>query len=78
MHSLRSFYVLWYVKLSLLVSTLYHEYIIEPSRLPLNDVRSNGCRLLYASSISAKNYTVIELLTVTFEKLCSYNNDHNS
>ena len=45
---------------------------------PLNDVRSDGVRLLYASSISTKNYTSIELLTVAFEYLCSYNFDHNS
>ena len=44
----------------------------------LNDVRSNGGRLLNASSISANNYTFIEPLTVNIEKLCSYNIDHNS
>ena len=76
-HSLKSVYVLRYVKLCLLVSTLC-EYIIVPSRLSLNDVRSNGGRLMYSSSISAKNYALIELLILNIEKLCSYNIDHNS
>ena len=69
--------MLCYVKLSLLVFTHCRELIIVPSRLSLNDVRSNGGICLYARLISAKNYTLTELLKVYFEKLCSYYNDRS-
>ena len=56
----------------------YHYAYLRHDEHSLNDVRSNGGRLVYASSISAKNNTLIEMLTVNFEKLGSYNIVHNS